>query len=299
MNFSPKNIFRSISSHFLLRNAILALCGVVVFIYLVSIVLNIFTRHSEHYEVPELLNMTVAQAAPLIEDADLQLVVIDSLFVAGMEPGMIIDQSPEPTSQVKSGRKVFLVINSMNPRSEVIPYVTGYSLRQAKNMLQSRGFTIDRLIYKADIATNNVIGQSYKGREITRSSEIEAVLGQGITLTVGRSSGAPLPLVPKVVGLTAREAKSRLWEVGLNVGEVIYDSSVDKGSRSSAKVYKQSPSQQSRLDFGAKVTLYMSIDGERVQGGVKRSDSDLIDARENPVEELEVSEEELEKFFSE
>ncbi len=297
MNFSPRQAFRAISNHFLLRHIILAVCAIIVFVFIAYVALGIFTRHSERHEVPDFVNKNLYSAQTLTEEAELELVVIDSIFVAGMEPGIIIDQSPEPKSFVKSGRKIFLVINSMNPRSEIIPYVTGYSLRQAKNILQSRGFTIDRLIYKPDIATNNVIGQSYKGREITQNSDQIAVLGQGITLTVGKASGAALPLIPKVVGLSVREAQSRLWEVGINVGDIIYDSSVGKMQKNEAKVYKQSPNQQSRIDYGGKVTLYMSLDDQRIQSGAKRSDSDIIDARENPVDEI--SEEELEEFFSE
>ncbi len=290
-------IFRAISEHFLLRNIIIAFCAIVIFLYLTSLALNIFTRHGEKYEVPDLIGKTIAGAEEYIKEADLQLVVNDSLYVAGLLPGSIIDQSPEPTSFVKSGRKVFLVINATNPRSEVIPYVTGYSIRLAKNILQSQGFTIDRLIYRSDIATNNVIGQKYKGKEIKKGSNQKAVLGEGVTLTVGRASDAPLPLVPNVVGLDIREAKSRLWETGLNVGSIINDDSVNEKNINEAKVYKQTPGQHTRNDYGAKVTLYMSVDKNRVKSGKDRAEQEIRDAIENPSEEI--SEEEFNEIFAE
>ncbi len=290
-----KNIFNKISKHFLIRNLIIAICALLVFIYLVNLALNIFTRHNQKFNVPDLQGKTIEEVQHLIKDADLKLIVIDSLFIAGLTPGTIIDQSPEPTSYVKSGRKVFLTINSYSPRSEVVPYVTGFSLRQAKNMLETKGFEIKRLIYRSDMATNNVIGESYNGQEIVRGSTIKATLGEGITLTVGRAAGSPLPLVPKVVGLTLREAKSRLWEIGLNVGDIRLDADVNDSNLSEARVYKQTPDQQSRTDYGASVILYLSIDTNRVNQGVKRSDEDMRKAIENPVEDI--SEEELERLL--
>lgn len=292
-----RRVINKISAHFLLRNIVLAVCGIIVFVYLVSVALNLFTRHGQRYSVPELLGKTVEEVAPLIEDADLELVVIDSLFVPGVAPGTIIDQSPEPTSSVKSGRKVFLVINSISPRSEVIPYVTGYSLRQAKNILEGKGFEIKRLVYKPDMANNNVIGESYNGKEIVRGSTLKATLGEGITLIVGRSGGAPLPIVPKVIGLTLREAKSRLWEIGLNVGEVRRDVEVTEMNIDEARVYKQSPGQQSRYDYGSSVMLYLTTKADKINDGSRKSDSE---ARKMPSEAADdISAEELEKLLAE
>ncbi|MFI3299142.1 MAG: PASTA domain-containing protein [Rikenellaceae bacterium] len=289
-----KTLFQRISSHFLLRQAILVVCSVIVLLVLTSFLLNVFTRHWQKYEVPEVLGKTLSQATKLGEDAELEFVVIDSLYVVGLQPGSIITQSPHPDSKVKSGRKIFVVINSVSPRSEVIPYVAGYSLRGAKNILQSKGFEIAELIYVNDMATNNVISQSYKGQNIDKNSTLKAKLGEGITLRVGKNSSAPLPIVPNVAGVTLREAKSRIWEVGLNVGQVIRDADVTDLNLGEAKVYKQVPARENRLDYGGKVTLYLSADSHRVETGQKRSEDDMRKAREGQVQdEIEIDEQEL------
>ncbi len=270
-------------------------CSVIVLLVLTSFLLNVFTRHWQKYEVPEVLGKTLSQATKLGEDAELEFVVIDSLYVVGLQPGSIITQSPHPHSKVKSGRKIFVVINSVSPRSEVIPYVAGYSLRGAKNILQSKGFEIAELIYVNDMATNNVISQSYKGQNIDKNSTLKAKLGEGITLRVGKNSSAPLPIVPNVVGVTLREAKSRIWEVGLNVGQVIRDADVTDLNLGEARVYKQVPARENRLDYGGKVTLYLSTDSHRVETGQKRSEDDMRKAREGQVQdEIEIDEQELE-----
>ncbi len=280
---------------------ILAISAVLVTTYLVSLSLNLFTRHGEKYKVPDFVGKTISQSQALTREAGLKLVVNDSLYVPGMIPGAIIDQSPEPDSYVKSGRKVFLVINSENPRSEVIPYVTGYSLRLACNLLQGAGFTIDRLIYKDDIATNNVIGEQYKGREITEGSTQKAVLGEKVTLVVGRSSGASLPSVPRVVGLSLRDAQSRLWETGFNVGKITYDKSVNDENRASAKVYRQGIPSMSKASYGATVELYLTADKSVENQGVKDAQAAESKAQQEQQEsdllEGDVSEEEFNALF--
>ncbi|MEG0032847.1 MAG: PASTA domain-containing protein [Mucinivorans sp.] len=281
MNFFRK-IIHKINNHFLLRNIVLAVCGLIVFLYIVSLLLNLFTRHGQQYIVPDLSGFAINETSDMIAEADLELVVIDSLYIAGEKAGAIIDQDPKPTSRVKSGRKIFVVINAVNPKTDIIPYVTGFSLRQAKNMLEGKGFQIERLIYSPDMANNNVIGESYENRQITNGSSVKAPLGSGIVLTVGRSATAPLLSIPKVVGLTLREAKSRLWEVGLNVGEVNRDGEVNVRNEDQARVYRQNPGQQIRADYGSKVTLYLTLNASKIHENSKKSDAD---ARRIPKEE--------------
>lgn len=291
-----KRMIRRINDHFLLRNIVFAVCGVIVFLFVVNILLSIFTRHGQQYVVPDFVGAVVGQTDNLTDDASLQVVVIDSLYVSGEKPGAILDQNPKPTARVKSGRKVFVVINATNPKMDVIPYVTGYSLRQAKNTLEGKGFQIERLVYSPDMANNNVIGESYQNREIVKGSTVQAPLGSGIVLRVGRSASAPLIVTPKVVGLTLREAKSRLWEVGLNVGEVRRDTDVTDRNEGEARVYRQTPSQQTRIDYGARVMLNLTSVGSKVTENSKKSD---VEARRLPVEEEPLSQEELNALLAE
>lgn len=294
MNYFKK-IVHKIGQHFFLKNLVLAICGLVVFLFILTIIFNIFTRHGQKYEVPNLVGMTLGQTDDLTKEASLELVINDSLYVAGTPAGTILDQLPEPGSSVKSGRKIFLVINSQMPKSEVIPYVTGFSLRQAKNLLESKGFEIKRLIYRNDMATNNVIGQSYNDASIARGSSVKAPLGSGIVLTVGVNGSSPLPMVPKVIGFTLREAKSRLWEIGLNVGNINRDADVNDQNISSAKVYKQTPGQQARASYGSNVMLFLTTNIDKVNSGSKTGDANA--SRISTTEDI--TDAELEKLLKE
>ena len=91
-------------------------------------------------------------------------------------------------------------------------YVAGYSLRQAKNILETAGLEIEKLVYVDDIATNNVLEQRVGPEVVAADNRVQARVGSGVVLTVGRAPGADLVSVPRVVGLPLREAKSRIWE---------------------------------------------------------------------------------------
>ena len=268
----------------------MAICLVLVILFAVNWLLNLYTRHGQKISVPELTGKTMVQANELCAEHDFNIIIIDSLFIPKMAKGVILEQTPSVNTSVKSGRKIFVSINASKPRTERIPYVVGYSLRQAKNMLENKGFEVKELIYKNDIATNNVLKMSHNGVDIDQESIIEAELGQKITLTVGRNYSSPLPMVPKVIGLTLREAKSRLWETGLNIGTIKTDNkTVDINEMDYAKVYRQIPNQQMRAQYGGKITLYLTNNMELIVDGDKRSNLDARQFAEPDADSLDDS----------
>lgn len=269
---SIDNILQKINSNIILRNVILAVCAIIVFLFLVSILLNAITRHNRSETVPDLSGMSMEQARKAAGKGDLRLEINDSIYVPSIDGGIILDQLPKPNTKVKSGRRVFLTVNSYGQKMVRIPYVTGYSLRQAKNNLEVKGLEIDRIVYRPDIATNNVLEEQYNGKVITRGSTLEAEQGSGITLIVGMRSDDALPLVPKLVGFPLNEAKSRIWEAGLNIGDIKYEENVTLLDRKEAKVWSQSPEQGTRVNHGATVTIMLSLDGEKVSKGSSASD---------------------------
>lgn len=265
--------YDTIRGNVLLRNLVMALCLGIILYFVINLILGIYTRHGQKFIVPSMIGHTVSEATSMGAQGDLVLEVIDSLYMPKQKPGMILDQSPKPGMGVKKGRRVFLTVNAFRPKTDAIPYVTGYSLRQAKNMLETKGFEIEKLVYRSDMATNNVLDELYKGKSVTQGSRTEAELGSGITLVVGVNHSSPLPRIPKVIGLTLREAKSRLWEVGLNVGNVKYDSGIGGPEIEDARVYRQEPNQQSRTDFGGNISLWLTLDTQKISSSGKDSDA--------------------------
>ena len=203
----------------------LVLIGAIILAMAVAahIVMQVGTRHGARRIVPDFSGVKLDPAPRRARKYDLKLHINDSLFVPAYEGGIVLDQLPEGGVEVKPGRTVYITINSFRQKMVPVPYVAGRSLRQAKNMLEIAGLEIDELVYRADMATNYVLDEYCDGRPVAATSKIEAELGSGVTLYVGVEGGYGTTVVPRLVGFPLKEAKGRLWELGLNVGKVDFD----------------------------------------------------------------------------
>ena len=65
-------------------------------------------------------------------------------------------------------------------------------------------------------------------------------------------------------GVSLREAKSRLWEQGFNVGAVVFDEGIDLLNQKDARVYGQQPVQGYATVVGSEVGLRLTLDAEKV-----------------------------------
>lgn len=226
------------------------------------------TRHSARRTVPDFVGLKMTDAEYFAGRRDLQIIVNDSLHVSAYPGGVILDQLPKGGVVVKPGRKVYVTVNSMRQRMVLVPYVAGRSLRQAKNMLETAGLTIDHLEYAEDIATNYVLAEFVNGEEVLEESELQAEMGSGVVLRVGVSANSTSTVVPQVIGRSLFEAKSRLWEAGLNIGEIRFDEGMPALERNRAKVYQQSVLPSEEVEYGTRVSLYLTLEAEKVESAV-------------------------------
>ena len=261
----PNGFWQNLKTRPLLYNMVVIAMIVAGVVLVSAIAMHFGTRHGSHRTVPDFAGVQLADAEQAAAKRGLQIIVNDSLFVPAYEGGIVLDQLPKSGAQVKAGRKVYVTINSMRQKMVKVPYVAGRSLRQAKNMREVAGLEIERLDYVDDIATNYVLEAYCDGVQLTPESSLEAEMGSGVVLTVGVQDRAVGAEVPKLIGLTLQRAKSRLWEMGLNVGKVTYDDDVDLLDKKSARVYYQSVDYGREAALGDKVRLKLSLDGEKVE----------------------------------
>lgn len=266
-----KKIAKSPELRVILRQAVLAACLCVVCVWLVAMALNLFTRHNNYREVPDFVGIGIEQVRTLAARNGLEAVVNDSLYVPIYDGGTVLDQNPAAGKRVKSGRKIYVTTNSYKQKLVEVPYVAGFSLRQAKNSLEVAGLEIDKLVYRDDIATNYVLEQRYGGQTVTRNSGLQVEVGSGITLVVGRDAESGPVSVPRLVGFPLQEAKSRLWELGINVGDVSFDEGINLVNQKEAKVYEQSPAFGSVASLGSSVSLKLSLDEVKVSKAAEAS----------------------------
>ena len=252
-------------SNWIVRNLMIALLVVVVLIVGAMIFLNLVTKHNQELNVPDLSNLTVEEADVVAADAQMRIDVTDSVFVRRMKRGAVYRQNPVPGSKVKSGRRIALTINAVNAKEITMPNLIGYSTRQAKVELLSRGLVLGKLIYVQDMATNNVLRQLRGFKEIEPGTMVES--GTVINLVVGLNSTDNVTFVPYLGGLRNMSAVEAVHDHSLNVGELVFDETVkDYEDSLNAVVYRQVPEACDTIavGMGESVSLYLTLDQTRV-----------------------------------
>ena len=251
--------------NWIVKNLVAALIIVVVLLAGAMIFLNVVTMHNQELVVPDLANMSVAEADSVATSDGMRVEVVDSVFVKRMRKGAVYRQNPTAGSMVKKGRRIALTINAMNAKKVTMPNVVGVSMRQAMAELQSRGLVLGKLIYIEDLATDNVLRQLMRGKVIEPGTQIESETV--IDIELGLNETDCRTYVPDVIGMKNVSAVDAIHSSSLNVDRIRFDSTVkDYGDSLAAVVYKQSPEPTDSLHVqkGQDVTLYMTIDENKV-----------------------------------
>ncbi len=284
----PKKLDRRAFLISWLRTLLIAIAIFVTVIIGTIITLNRFTRHTERYELLDYRNLTVSEASKKSGEMNIRFEVVDSLYIESAAPGVILEQHPKPGSHIKSGRRVTVTTSTVAPRTVIIPYVTGYSLRQAQNTLAREGIGISKLIYVDDIATNNIVKQELDGRTITANSNIKAPIYSEVELYVGLGKNAPNLKVPLVIGTDLRTTKGSLIKDGLNV-TIIKDNTIENSSIWNSVVYSQNPLPVDSVGYGSEVVLHITNDKEKAENFLRRynSLSEVIIALKKEYKDLE------------
>ncbi|MBI4646676.1 MAG: PASTA domain-containing protein [Bacteroidia bacterium] len=241
-------------------NIFLAVLLILILAIVTLFALNKYTHHGEALSVPDFTGLTFDEVKQLCIDKKLKYQVIDSVYSTEFSRGTVVDQSPETNFKVKENRTIFLTINAVYPEHVKMPNVVGVSLRQATALLETFGLKTGKLIYKPDWATNNVLKQLYKGKQIKEGILIEK--WSVIDLVVGKQSYEK-GIVPSVTSLSFTEAEKRITECGFNIGITEYDESIKTPTDSmKAIVWKQSPVHHEKISvsLGSAIDLWLSLE---------------------------------------
>ena len=121
-----------------------------------------------------------------LSEMDLKYMIVDTAnFNPNYNIGSVLDQEPNAGASVKRGRKVYLTLNSSDFKEVKLPKISGLTLRQARNVIESLGFKFGEIEYVDDIAYNVVISISSnslnlnEGDFLKKTSIIDFKLGNG------------------------------------------------------------------------------------------------------------------------
>ncbi len=251
-------------SHWIVKNLLIAVCIIIALIIGANFILKLVTNHNQKIVVPDLTNMSVGRASALAAKSNMTIEVTDSIYVKRMARGAVYRQIPKSGTMVKSGRRIALTINAVQEKKVTMPNLIGLSMRQAKAELLSRGLMIGKLIYKEDMATNNVLEQKYKKRNIASGSKIDSE--SAIDLVLGLNSTDNITYAPLALGLKYLNAIDAVHDNYMNISNVVFDKTVKTYADSlNAVVYRQSPAVTERAyPMGIGMSLYLTLDTNKV-----------------------------------
>jgi beta-lactam-binding protein with PASTA domain len=242
------------------RNHFLAALGLtIVLLWLTMQILSLYTHRGESLAIPDFSGMTMDQARLVAKKMNLRFEVEDSVFRAGRKPGTILMQNPGAGHKIKSGRMIYLTLVSSIPGQEEVPKLTDISLRQARVLLESKGFIVGNIKYIPSEFSDLVLEQKNKGVPILPGSRLD--IGSAIDLVVGQNGVNSETIVPDFTGMTLAEALVLFNEKQLVAGAVQFDATVFNRSDSLiARIINQFPIADSTVfvPAGSAINLFLS-----------------------------------------
>lgn len=130
-------------SKFLWGNLLAMLVVIVLLCIGASWWLNSYTYHGMGIVVPDLTKMSFSKAQKLLEEQGLQIFVNDSGYNRQLPGDCILAQSPVAGLKVKTGRVVYVTVNSFSSPTIALPdVIDNCSEREAEARLNAMGFQL-------------------------------------------------------------------------------------------------------------------------------------------------------------
>ena len=236
---------------FLHIGIILALTVVLVLVFFFGY-LPFSTNHGQTITVPDLKHMSLDELENYLNDRDLRYEVSDCTFVAGGVPLTVYAQYPQPGSNVKEGRKIYLTIIKRTAPTMPMPNLIDQTSRTAELQLRSLGLVLGELTYEPDLGKNKVLKQLANGKELAPGTPVAK--GTTIDLVVGDGEGKVYFPAPDVTGKPYEEASAAIRGSGLRVGVRV---PVDDPEQEVGTVIKQKPRAGERIRLGQSVDIWV------------------------------------------
>lgn len=242
-------------SRLFLKNLGLAVLIVLILSWIIMLFLSVYTNRGKVIFTPDFSGMNINQVENIAQQKALRIVVRDSVYRPNIVSGTIILQNPLAGHKIKPGRTIYLTVASVLPEKVDVPKLTDVSLRQARVLLESKGFALGTVEYRPSEFDGLVLDQKYKGHSLVPGTKLDN--GSTIDLVVGGRGIGSETTVPNLSGLTLTQAKEQILNKLLTPGSIIFDVSVKNTQDSmNAIVWKQIP----EADSTKYVTTGSSID---------------------------------------
>lgn len=211
-----------------------------------TVILTI-SRGKEMVEVPDIVDMTEAEAQKALKDKDFVPDPQPGKSDSKIEAGKIISQDPEAGKMAEKGSKV-AYIPSLGAKTVAVPDVVNKSEADAREILESKKLKVERAEdYSDSVSAGCVIAQNPK-------AGLDVKQGTTVTITISLGKKVENVTVPPLVGLSLGAAQTTLSNNGLLVS-IVYEKTTD-----SKTVVGQNPSAGTKVPKGSTVTITVDMD---------------------------------------
>ncbi len=252
-----------LSSTFFLKHFAAMVGSVLLLGLLTFYFLTCYTRLGESVQVPDFTGMQLVEVQDLARARHFELAIIDSVFIVGKDPGIVLEQNPSPLSRVKEGRTIYLTITKSEPDLVQLPSLVGaydynqYARKLKRLYLKPR---VKERVFDPKQASNTILYLYYEGKKITEQdlrNGVKVPMGSVIEAVI-TERGANTVEIPNVVCMTFEEAAFTLTSANLILGRIEEDQTVF--DRLSAYVVRQepAPSPGARIKMGERVNIWLS-----------------------------------------
>jgi len=211
-------------------NVLVGIGAILVVLVLFFFSLGWITGNGKTEKVPSVVGLDVSAAQKNLSALGFDVVLQDSIYVDTLARNGVLRQTPEADEVVKKGRTVYLTINRVVAPQVDMPNLVGFSLKSAETYLKVLGLRMGSITMVPDRNKNVIIDQLVNGKPIAPGSKISS--GTVVNFTVGDGGAATGFEVPDLIGLTVEMAKAKLASLGLLLGNITANTSIQDTANS-------------------------------------------------------------------
>lgn len=245
------------------RNTLLIAAGsVFLLVLIVFFSLGYYTRHGSGVPVPKLKGLSVEKAIALLNEQGFEY-KIDSVYVLDKPPGAVVEQDPDPGTNVKENRTIYLTIVTRLAPNVVLPDLEPYTYREAVAVIANYGLKVGDTTLRADIA-NHVLEVRFGGVVIKPGAKLPK--GSKLDLVLGNGTGPSEVDVPDLINQDVDAAKFAIKGAGLTIGTITYEGTIT--DTTNMVVVAQAPMKTdsaSKVSIGTRINLTVS-QGKKTNG---------------------------------
>ena len=251
----------------------------IIIVVLAFLLIKTIARQGKEYELPNICGTALEK---LKDDNPLHFtyVIIDSVYDAESEGGIVIQQDPKAGTMVKTHRKIYVTVTTFAPSDVVLPELSNMTVRSAVSALEAAGLRCGRLSFVDSPYRNVILESTSKGKMVYAGQKMDQ--GAVVDLTVGMGEQPVGTRVPFVIGQAPAKARRGILSASLNVGQEHWEDVTD---RSSAVCYKLYPDYTgvTRYPLGTYVDVWYcdatEADVERIISNFKVESSQIFNTQ--------------------